>query len=38
MLVATAAAMVKMMNKKLQPWYNGNLPYISDSGAMTGEC
>jgi len=35
MLVDTAAAMVKMINSKLQLWYIGNLPYISDNGAMT---
>jgi hypothetical protein len=34
---ATAAAMVKIMNSRLQLWYSGNLPYISDSGAMTVE-
>jgi len=34
---ATAAAMLNTMKKKLQLWYNGNLPYISLKGAMTSE-
>jgi hypothetical protein len=34
-LVATAAAMAKTTNKKLQLWYSGSRPYISDNGAMT---
>jgi hypothetical protein len=34
---ATAAAIVNMMNNRLQIWYNGNRPYISDNGAMTIE-
>jgi hypothetical protein len=37
-LVETAAAIVKTMNKTLQPWYSGNLPYISDNGAITEQC
>jgi hypothetical protein len=37
MFVATAAAMVRIMNKKLQLWYSGSRPYISDNGAMTGK-
>lgn len=37
MFDATAAAIVKMMNSRLQLWYNGSRPYISDSGAMTVE-
>jgi hypothetical protein len=38
MLGATAAVMLNTMKKKLQLWYNGNLPYISLKGAMTSEC
>lgn len=31
----TAAAMVKIMKSKLQEWYKGSRPNISDKGAMT---
>jgi hypothetical protein len=37
MLEATAAAIVKTMKNKLQLWYSGSLPYISDKGAITIE-
>lgn len=33
--VETAAAIVKMMNSRLQEWYKGSRPYVSDKGAMT---
>ena len=35
MFVDTAAATVKMIKSRLQEWYNGRRPYISDKGAMT---
>jgi len=33
--VETAAAMVKMIKSRLQEWYKGSRPNISDNGAMT---
>jgi hypothetical protein len=33
--VDIAAATVKMIKSRLQEWYKGRRPYISDKGAMT---
>ena len=35
MLGANAQATVNAANMKLHEWYSGDLPYISDNGAIT---